>query len=919
MFRLNDDAVIQLNRLSIKDSDAIKRFMDALDDETRNLFLRLLSDKNSLKPDEYIGLLMKKNLIINKKIKQIFIENRNIAIDVLNHFSCDKEVIKLCHETIPGLFVFDDAREKLSKNVVYRLFEIGGYYNDLISNYPDIIAKILQYKDAKSLFEKLLTDHLKWSEINLDRLQVYYLVEYGFYKEVFSNYFLVKKLGPVYRSESKYLEVMALHANQFIDDEEIAKEISFHIENSWLGDNLKDKKEEISKLFLDSKTRKIFLNGIRKNEIIFLCQEHPDIIDVIFSERKDPIVRFEEVFKELSLVDKKVAYGLVTLTDDQEIKKLKLDKEQFKSLLNHQDSKVTNWVFTHKDGIIFDKTETKNLFAVNPFFAAKVITEELISAEDFFDLVIDEEKSDYVNKLLSTKDDQLIQYIKNIYKFIEFHVSHEKLSAKLKDYQPAILPAQSAISPQASEKGPRVDVSKFEHCKDIIEYADKITDPLLLKTKQEYYFAAYTHENVGNEFYPNKKTNRRVGLGKQIIDSCFKNKNFDLLCRFHKERGVIKKKNLVFSDEVVEYLPQIDQHLAEQVSKMSHWVDVDIAIFLNEENRYLIDYIPSVDDKETMIDYLMASASSATLREHPELLAWVARFSNKGVKNLVNRSLASKELTVTELLRSPILTKMMGVSDMLAIIHKYPESEKILKHYKHLEELRKLHEAATKPKQAILTEPVKEASLLPPVAVAPAAAPQLTPTPPPLPSALASVASPQLKPSQPAFSAPAGVIPPPPPLPSLSAPAAIIPPPPPMPSSKTASSQSTLTPSLFTQPRKEDSVDQAVKISDKEIKRALTTLKAPPKATMGEGEKAAKPTASSQSIAEQAAARVGSLRKVGELPKSSASPAPTAPPKNELGSVLVSSLLSRRESIAGEKSSSQKADEVDEWNTKKPQ
>jgi hypothetical protein len=732
----------------------VDKDVDLTDSNTKKLFMSLFDNTSSLKSEDYIKLLKKKNSDLIYKIQEVCVLQTQVTIRILNSNLSDKEVVSAIKDAVPALFV--TSRTTLNDHAVLKIFE-SSQFSSNFERYPDLIVKLLFVDASKALCGKLLTDHIDWSEANLTKVQVEQLLKFEFKKEVFSNFKLVQKLERTDFADDE-MEFMLENAQAFMGDELIKNKLKDQVEMHWLGDNFKGKKDQIKKLFLAPDVRKALLAAILVDHIKSLCDDDHEIIKILFNERKDSSVKFNQVIQKLSFAKKEVSLEVIKL-EDTEIQNLKINKEKLSQLLGQKepsitkwvfdkrekfqdafnqllpelkldnidtanrviaikdakltkdqllqllklsDKAITDWVFVNKVDLLFDEKETKELFGINPFFAAKVITEELISAEDFFDLVLDEKKKEFVERLLDTKEPQLIKYIQKIYKHTENHVNKVKLSDLLKNYEPTVkIKEEKQTSPRVS-LDPLTLRSNGLTCSKLLELAKDERD---LSKRLEHYIDAYIHQTVGHKNYEDSKegVNRKIGLGWMLIETCFKHKMYALLIRLleHKQDVLDSDPSIFNTPKKVEYRQKIQEKfltefrkvdvkeafnllnnprfkfisidffdsIQDHLSNIGVWNNLDITFF-DEQNRNTFGkYIANLGKKKDILEYVLGKTANAfqILKSNPELLEWVAGIAKEKTKSLIEEALKSKELSVVEFLRSPTLTSSFEKEELLKI------------------------------------------------------------------------------------------------------------------------------------------------------------------------------------------------------------------------------------------------------------
>ncbi len=732
----------------------IDKDFDLNDKDTRDLFVALVKDKNvcKKKPSALIKLIEKKQPEITASVLKKCEGNSAFILTILNDANFKAEIAEQIKAAIDPVLQAEKDRKKLSDTAVVHIFN-SGQFNEALVKYPDILAKLLFVNEAKELCAHLLInpDHLKWTEINLSKRQVEQFVKLGFESEVYSNYALVKKLKITDYSVCTELQLDAMLNNPqlFVKDEKIKEVLTNHIANNWLK-NFDTKMDDFIKFLKIEKVRNAILTPLSSVQILKLCDDNNELLAALFSDRnKEGLImkRFDELLPELTLDRIELANMVLEMPNVAQ----KLTLSQLFQLMTLGDKNITDWVYANKADIQFDSRQTKNLFDLNPFFAAKNISQDLIDIEDFFNLLLDNNKQEFVKNLLANDEPKLLEYIGNIYPNIKLLFESKKIFSWLDKYKPSgqqFVFQKNTSRDQSSIMLPRKDDKrKF---KNILDSAEKNEINGNIRAAQDEYFAAYTHKKAGKEklssekilatqknpmteYAPKDTRNKKdkkdknqyasVVLGYKLVESCFLNKNYELLFqvlfqgeevfkRNKKEKDIITRTNDVDAS-FLHYFKQIEaneafiilsnqtfdqklssiyiDHIHQHFSTTRILESLSIDCLIGSDRLIFEKYVPDVNKKQKVLEAILSSESVnvfSVLKNDLDLLSWANSIMPKKVKNIISIALSDKSLSISYFLRSPVMTDIFETKEIVYYINENPATQKILPLYRHLSEVK---------------------------------------------------------------------------------------------------------------------------------------------------------------------------------------------------------------------------------------
>jgi len=417
-----------------------------------------------------------------------------------------------------------------------------------------------------------------------------------------------------------------------------------------------------------------------------------------------------------------------------------LTSKQLMDLFKHPDVEITQWMFNNEKEKQLSEAEQKEIFNVNPYYAAKFIADELISIETFLLWLTLDAKKEYVLTLLKTHEPALKRYIAAHYHLIA-QLSKKpaaEIEAFLKDYAPVQKIAsnleenseeESSASPldsprlsrSAASSDDEGDNDKDDSKVNFNSWIKRAEESVDIKQKQKNFFKAYTRYTVGRYEYPaGTEINAKIGLGTMLVKSCISNKNYKLLAIIFNDKNTTEEfKTKQLGGDNVPYLePITDQlwnsfyalpandafemlassrlaRLFKGSSEKIKSFDFDelkqysLSFFENESYRKIFQkYVVKAETRKEIINtMLMKSDTWDKLKNNPALLEWVTNISPEKTKALI-----AQNVGLQEILRSPNFVEILGEDYFIGKLNNQSDRELIKAAfvYTHMDKLENL-------------------------------------------------------------------------------------------------------------------------------------------------------------------------------------------------------------------------------------
>ncbi len=593
-----DDKIVQAeglqeNRAALVELVASKHFdtLNLNDDNTRQTLQLALKD---ISEPSVLRVLRKKCPEFTASINARLVSNPPFALQLLNSNEVTPDdLAQLSTQTLESLTdifgdLSDDALEKLASLAKF---------TDVFTQSPATMARLVSLGKPQFGAALLSGTHFAWSKQNLSSQQVNILAQADEKNRaiIYPQLALAARLTiPLHKQQALQALIddhyQALTQAELSEPQRAFKEkLKDAIQEIYLANEAEYKLYAplIENLFLNDALRDVFLSNIQPGFIVKRLLPNAECFAKFFTvaERKKPGViqtQFPRVIPMLPLEASYIKQIILT----GEVSR-SFTEDEITTLLSFNDEVITNYLLKHKDKFITAR-HRKNAALIygNAPFVASFISEEVIPALKFIDLLMDDAHAEFCKVFLLQNN--IRDYLSKVRAVAINHVAEatvlKKLSAFSSSRKQLIVSPPATQAPLKPLETVRASLAAFRtgfdnltasgvKAKSIEERIDCYTKAFLLpdSSKNIKWDETKGWKNTSKTVINGEATTARIVLGKRIIDAALREKLWDYLAIVLNEKTEIKTGGLgVFGGgNVIPYQLTLQAYFGKKFYELS--------------------------------------------------------------------------------------------------------------------------------------------------------------------------------------------------------------------------------------------------------------------------------------------------------------------------------------------------------------